>query len=79
MELPFIENSKKIIKSIVEYYDPSRIFIKSLTQSLVPVLENQEKSELNKINVILYTLNVLFAQQSPENPKFNSYIYLNGG
>jgi len=41
MGLPFIENSKKIIKSIVEYYDPSRVFIKSLIQSLVPALENQ--------------------------------------
>lgn len=38
MELPFIDNSKKIIKNIVEYYDPSRPFIKSLIQSLVPVL-----------------------------------------
>ena len=55
------------------------MFIRSLIQSLVPALENQERSELNKINVILYTLNALFVQQSPENPKFNSYIYLNGG
>jgi hypothetical protein len=38
MGLPFTENSKKIIKNIVEYYDPSRRFIKSLIQSLVPAL-----------------------------------------
>jgi hypothetical protein len=56
--LPFIDNSKKIIKTIIEYYDPSRMFIKSLVQSLVPNLEQQAESELNKIHVILFTLNV---------------------
>jgi hypothetical protein len=43
---------------MVEYYDPSRTFIKSLIQSLVPNLEEQQQCELNKIHVILYTLNV---------------------
>lgn len=42
----------------MEYYDPSRLFIKSLLQSLVPNLEEQSESELNKIHVILFTLNV---------------------
>lgn len=40
-ELPFTDTSKKIIKTAVEYYDPSRVLIKSFIQLLVPNLEQQ--------------------------------------
>lgn len=35
MGLPLTENSKKIIRTIVEYFDPTRTFLKSLVQILV--------------------------------------------
>jgi hypothetical protein len=41
MGLPFTDSSKRIIKNIVEYYDPSRTFIKLLIGPLVPTLEKQ--------------------------------------